>query len=191
MGAGGGVGAPSRRRGGRAGLGRRPGSPSGDRASDADRVRIPTPLPILTPRLELRPCREGDGAAVAEAVAESVDALHPWFHPWMGPREAEADPVWQEVVACRNLAAFKARERVWFLVWRRGPGRLAGVVDLVKPDWRRRQFTLACWVRDAEHRQGLGSEGVGAVVTHSATWDVREADVSVSVMIISRLERPA
>ena len=122
---------------------------------------IPAPVPIQTPRLMLRPCREGDGEALAEAVAESFDALHPWFHPWLGPREREGDPAWQEVIACRNLYRFKARERLLLLAWSEG-GRLIAAVELIHPDWRRRSFELAYWVRTSEHWRGYGAEAVGA-----------------------------
>ena len=79
--------------------------------SDPEPHAIPAPVPIRTPRLMLRPCREGDGTALAEAVAESFDALHPWPHVGLRPREREVDPTWQEVVACRHRARLKARER--------------------------------------------------------------------------------
>lgn len=96
--------------------------------------QIEFPLPIATDRVTLRPCREGDGTALAQAIDESFDALHPWFHDSMGPRETEVSPKWQEVVACRSLAQFKARERLQFLVWTTSE-TLVGSVELFDPDW--------------------------------------------------------
>lgn len=135
-------------------------------AREPEPYAIPAPVPIRAPRLTLRPCREGDGVALAEAVAESFDALHPWFHLWMRPREVEADPAWQEVVACRDLARFKARERLRFLAWSEA-GALVASVELLHPDWRRRSFELAYWVRTGAQRQGHGAEAVGAVMRYA------------------------
>lgn len=127
----------------------------------SDHFRRPAPVPIRTPRLVLRPPREGDGAALAEAVDETWDDLHPWFHPWMRARGDEADPVWQEVVACRALAAFKARERLRLLAWE--GGRLMASLDLIHLDWDRGTGELTYWVRRAEHRRGIGLEAAGAL----------------------------
>ena len=128
--------------------------------SDPEPHAIPAPVPIRTPRLMLRPCREGDGTALAEAVAESFDALRPWFHVGLGPREREVDPTWQEVVACRHLARFKARERLALLAF--DGDRLVALVELIHPDWRRRAFGLSYWVRTSAQRRGYGTEAVGA-----------------------------
>ena len=127
--------------------------------TDREPHAIPAPVPIRTPRLILRPYREGDGEALAKAVAESFDALHPWFHSWLGLREREGDPAWQEVVACRNLYRFKARERLPLLAWSEGR-RLIAAVELIHSDWRWRSFELAYWVRTSEHRRGYGAEAV-------------------------------
>ena len=43
-----------------------------------DPVLIDVPMPILTPRLMLRPVQAGDGAAVFEALQESWDEHARW-----------------------------------------------------------------------------------------------------------------
>ena len=129
-------------------------------SSDPEPHAISAPVPIRTPRLLLRPCREGDGAALAEAVAESFNSLHPWLHEGLGLREREADPAWQEVVACRHLARFKARERLALLAF--DGLRLVACVELIHPDWRRRAFELSYWVRTSAQRRGYGTEAMGA-----------------------------
>lgn len=130
---------------------------------DNDLTRLFLPLSIRTARRLLWPCRERDGAALAEAVADSFDDLHPWFHDAMRPRCDEGSTVWQEVVACRSLARFKARERLQFLAWTE-EGSLVGSVELGRPDWRRRAFRLAYWERSGAQRQGYGAEATAAVL---------------------------
>lgn len=134
---------------------------------DSDKPwQIKLPLPIKTARLYLRPCREGDGAALADAIAESFDDLYPWFHEGMCTRDIETSAIWQEVVVCRSLAHFKARDRLQFLAWD-AEDTLAGSVELFQPDWRRRSFRLAYWVRSSLQGSGYGAEAVAAVVRYS------------------------
>ncbi len=121
------------------------------------------PLPIITDRLVLRPCREGDGASLADAITESYDTLTPWFHDGMGSREIETSPKWQEVVVCRSLAKFKSRERLQFLIWTRADA-LAGSIELLEPDWDKRTFKLSYWLRPSQERQGYMSESVEAIL---------------------------
>jgi len=130
------------------------------------------PLPIQTARLVLRPCREGDGVALAAAVAESYGDLHPWFHDGMRTREDEIDPIWQEVVVCRSLAQFKSRERLQFLAFSKEE-ELIGSIELFEPDWRRRAFRLAYWVRSGAQRRGYGMEANIAVLRFA--FDVLKA----------------
>ena len=123
--------------------------------------RIPVPVPIRTPRLRLRPPREGDGAALAAAIDESWETLHPWFHDGMGTREVETDPAWQDAVACRYRARFLMRERLAFLALSLDDD-LVGFVEL-EPDWRVGRMRLGYWVRASRRRRGHAVEAVGAV----------------------------
>ena len=113
--------------------------------------RIDVPVPIWTERLELRSCQDGDGAALADAISESYDDLYPWL---------------QDVVACRSLAQFKARERLQFLAWQ-GEGQLVGSIEFFQPDWRRRSFHLAYWVRSSLQQQGYGVEMLASILRYS------------------------
>lgn len=128
--------------------------------------RIDVPVPIWTERLELRSCQDGDGAALADAISESYDDLYPWFHDGLGPRDLETSPAWQDVVACRSLAQFKARERLQFLAWQ-GEGQLVGSIEFFQPDWRRRSFHLAYWVRSSLQQQGYGVEMLASILRYS------------------------
>ncbi len=80
--------------------------------SDPDPRQRDIPVQIRTSRLTLRPCQNGDGHALADAVAESRAALHPWFHEHRGPRAMETDTTWQERVARRYPADFVFSYRV-------------------------------------------------------------------------------
>lgn len=84
----------------------------------------------------------------------------------MRPREEESDPAWREVVACRDLARFEARERLRFLAGS-DDGALVASVERLHPDWRRRSFALARWERTGAQRQGQRAEAVGAVTRHA------------------------
>lgn len=141
-------------------------------ADNIEPWQISLPQPIRTARLQLRPCREGDGKALAEVMTESYDELHSWFHDGMRARSIETSAVWQEVVACRSLAQFKARERMQFLAWDNA-GTLVGSVELFQPDWRRRSFRLAYWMRSSLQKSGYGTEAVSGIMRYS--FDVLQA----------------
>ncbi|MGI9507277.1 MAG: GNAT family N-acetyltransferase, partial [Geminicoccaceae bacterium] len=60
--------------------------------SDFQPILLDLPLPIMTPRLMIRPVMPGDGQATHDAIEETVDQLHQWM-PWAGkqlePSETE------------------------------------------------------------------------------------------------------
>jgi hypothetical protein len=59
-------------------------------------VLIDMPMPIMTPRLMIRPVMPGDGAPIHEAKMESWDQLRLWM-PWAkerGTPEDVVDQIW-------------------------------------------------------------------------------------------------
>lgn len=52
---------------------------------EKDPILMDMPVPIVTPRLVLRPVQPGDGAMLAEAAAETRDGLPPLDVGWGGP----------------------------------------------------------------------------------------------------------
>ena len=48
---------------------------------DFQPILLDLPLPILTPRLSIRPTMPGDGEATHEAIEETYDQLKQWM-PW-------------------------------------------------------------------------------------------------------------
>jgi hypothetical protein len=45
-------------------------------------ILLDLPMPIVTPRLTIRPAMPGDGAAAHEAIEETFEQLQPWM-PWV------------------------------------------------------------------------------------------------------------
>lgn len=126
---------------------------------------VAAPFPIRTPRLNLRPCRKGDGRHLADAVAESWAAFRPWFHEYMGSWAVETDAGWQERVARRHLSHFDSRERLPFLAWD-DTGTFIAFAELM-PDWPARRFALNYWVRQSKHRSGYGLEAANALTRYA------------------------
>ena len=134
-------------------------------ARTVEPYRLNVPEPIRTPRLLLRPHREGDGVALAGAIDESWETLHRWFHDGMEVRATETDPLWQEAIAWRCRSRFALRERLAFLAWS-DDDALVGFVELL-PDWRVGRMKLAYWIRHACRRQGYAIEAVGATTRYA------------------------
>ena len=83
----------------------------------------------------------------------------------MGSWAVETDADWQERVAGRFLAQFRARERFAFLAWD-GAGAFVAFAELF-PDGPAGTFGLSYWVRRSRHRLGYGSEAVNALTRYA------------------------
>ena len=117
------------------------------------------PERLLTERLELRPSRTEDAAALLEAVTASYPELHAWM-PWAkdpyGQDEAEA--------ACAAFAAAMAAETEYpVLVTLRNDGRIIGASGLIAIDWRVPKCEIGYWLRTDHTGQGYVTEAVRAL----------------------------
>ena len=122
------------------------------------------PMPILTPRLMLRPCRAGDGPALNEALRESVDLLRPWM-PWArGPLPT----VEESEENCRQSEArFVLREDLRMLMFGRESGRLIGSTGLHRFNFEGGVFEIGYWVRSSEGARGYATEATHALTRYA------------------------
>lgn len=131
-----------------------------------DPLLLDLPSSIQTPRLLMRTPREGDGAALHEAVLESLDDLRrfpgavPWAHEEQTPSSAE--------LHCRSAHAdFIARRQLAFLLFDRLDGTLVGSAGLFRPDWSVPRMEIGYWVRSSRVGEGLITEAAGALTTYA------------------------
>ncbi len=152
-------------------------------------------LRLLTPRLELRPIRDEDLPALADAALAGVHdpARTPFAMPWTdAPREQLlpnlARYVWQERAAIRP--------GTWNLLFAvLEDGRPIGVQDLRAVDFAAlRTVSSGSWLTRSRHGDGLGTEmraallmfafdELGAEVAESGAYDWNAPSLAVSTKL--------
>ncbi len=126
-------------------------------------VLIDVPMPILTPRLRLRPVMSGDGAATAEAIAETWDQLNQWMI-WA---EKKILPEESEIHARRKYAQFILREDIPLIGEERLTGRPVIWTGLHRIDWVGRKFVIGYWVRASAQGRGYATESTTALIRYA------------------------
>lgn len=122
------------------------------------------PVPILTPRLLLRPAQTGDGPALNEALHESVERLRPWM-PWARGTLATVE---ESEENCRQAhAKFILREDLRFHMYGRESGRLVGSTGLHRFNFAGGIFEIGYWVRTSESARGYATEATHALTRYA------------------------
>lgn len=114
------------------------------------------PLEITTERLIIRAPRQGDGAALFEAIKASMHELKPWM-PWAHDG-LTAETVEDE--AKRAQTRFMAREDLRYHIFLGESDTLIGGTGLHRIDWQIPQFEIGYWI-DSRHT-GNGYAGEAA-----------------------------
>ena len=131
--------------------------------TEQDPILIDMPVPIVTPRLILRPNMPGDGAETVLAVAETWDDLHRWMD-WATVMPTEAET---EARARRVYAQFILREDFNFIGVEKESGRKVVWTGLHCFDWKSRRFYTGYWVRKSAQGQAYAAEACNAVVRYA------------------------
>ncbi|NCC21684.1 MAG: N-acetyltransferase [Alphaproteobacteria bacterium] len=130
-------------------------------------VLVDLPMPIITPRLTLRPVMPGDGAVIAESVAETMTELLPWM-PWARAGDA-ADPLEREIFARQMYADFILRKDMMMLGFERDSGRHVLCTGLHRLDWEKRHFMIGYWVCKSAQGRRYAAEGANALTRYAFT----------------------
>lgn len=117
------------------------------------------PMPIVTPRLTLRPTMPGDGAETHEAVAETFDQLHVWM-PWAQKLET-IDQI--EINIRKAYAEFILRTNMRLIGRETDTGRPVIFCGLHRFDWAARRFEIGYWVRASAQGKGYATETANAL----------------------------
>ncbi|MBL9104060.1 MAG: GNAT family N-acetyltransferase [Myxococcales bacterium] len=148
------------------------------------------PLPILTPRLELRAPRPGDGPALNAAVLDSFAELTRWL-PWARARPTVDE---SEDYVRRCAAAWLLRSELPLLGFERASGTLVVSTGLHRVEWDIPSFEIGYWARTAYAGRGLVSEAVNAVTRYAfAALAARRVEIRCdvanarSIAVIERL----
>ncbi len=126
-------------------------------------ILIDIPMPIVTPRLIIRPVMPGDGVETHSSVAETWDDLNQWML-WATVLET-ADEV--ETKIRSSHAKFLLREDFRMVAIDRESGKLAVFTGLHRFDWTIRRFEIGYWCRKEFQGRGLVTESTNALARYA------------------------
>jgi ribosomal-protein-serine acetyltransferase len=125
---------------------------------------IELPMPILTPRLIIRPPQAGDGPAYNAAINASRDHLRR-FLPWVDHAHHSLED--SENFARLNYAKYLSRTDIILGIFDRQTQALYGGSGMHRLDWAVRKFEIGYWVRKDAVGQGIISEAVNAITRYA------------------------
>ncbi len=122
---------------------------------------VPSPHPIFTPRLVLRPFRRRDINSIHEAVMASMDDLQRWL-PWASQDYSRA--VSQHFIR-DSVAAWSEGRAFDFTIRRKDePDRHLGNVSIWHTSKQNAVGEIGYWVRSDETGNGICTEAVAHLV---------------------------
>jgi RimJ/RimL family protein N-acetyltransferase len=130
-------------------------------------ILIDLPMPIITPRLLIKPPLVGDGLKVNAAILESFNVLHR-FVDW-----AKTKPSIDETEAHIRLAAanwiLKNNEEPWLelYIFDRKSGDFIGGTGFHHINWDIPATETGYWIRNSYSGQGLMTEAINALTQYA------------------------
>ncbi len=125
------------------------------------------PMPIITPRLKMRPLQSGDGEMILQYKRESWSELMRWgiwvHHPHIETRTAQDD----ESFCTQKYEKFQKGEDITLLALDKQTGNMIGAGGLHKCDWNIPMFTLGFHVHSNKTGKGYGTEIATALTKYA------------------------
>lgn len=128
-----------------------------------DPILIDIPVPIITPRLILRPPQIGDGEILHAAIKESFDVLTQWM-PWAKEMPTLKE---SEVVVRQSAANWILRKNeepyLPLFMFDKTTHDFVGATGYHHYDWDVPCIEIGYWIRTSYMGQGLMTEAVQAL----------------------------
>lgn len=130
-------------------------------------ILIDLPVPILTPRLLIRPPQIGDGVVLNEAVIESFATLSQ-FMDWAKEKPSVNDSEEQVRLGTANWI-LKKSEEPWLplLIFSRKNNQLVGATGFHHIVWEVPCAETGYWVRTSCERLGYMTEAINAITQYA------------------------
>lgn len=128
-----------------------------------DPLLIDLPVPIITPRLIIRPPEMADAFQLNAAVIESFDMLHQWME-WAQTQPSLED---SRIVVRQTQAEWILRQNLMVLLFDRTGTTLIGASGFNFPQWEVPSFRIGYWVRASFAGQGFITEAVNALTRYA------------------------
>lgn len=122
-----------------------------------DPILIDIPMPIITPRLIIRPVQDEDIQDIYNAKKESYDELRKWRI--LVPENLE------EMTSENHLKFMRQKQSMFFLrqdimlyAYEKNNKKFIGGTGIHDPDWKLKLFRTGYWVRTSETGKGYATE---------------------------------
>lgn len=126
-------------------------------------ILIDMPMPIITPRLIIRPVMPGDGAEIHAAKTETWDDIKLWM-PWAN--EVETVEM-TEVIVRKAHAKFILREDFMMIACDRNSMKPLIFTGIHRFDWNIRRMEIGFWCRKSAQGHGLVTESANALARYA------------------------
>ena len=126
-------------------------------------ILIDLPMPIITPRLQIRPRQSGEGHIIAKAINESLEHLK----PWMPFAQKPADELEAEIFCRKCLSDFIARKDFVLSIYNREGTEFIGSTGFHRPNWDVPSLHVGYWIRKGYEGQGFIGETVNALTRYA------------------------
>jgi RimJ/RimL family protein N-acetyltransferase len=126
-------------------------------------ILLDLPMPILTPRLCIKPREVGEGPIINQAICSSLEHLKRWM-PWA----SRAPTLEESEEHCRRGAAnFILREDLTLSIYSRDRKTFVGSTGLHHANWDVPSFHIGYWVVPAFEGKGFVTEAAHALTRYA------------------------
>jgi RimJ/RimL family protein N-acetyltransferase len=131
----------------------------------ADPTLIDLPMPIRTPRLLIRPRKQGDGELGLAAITETWDELHKWM--WWAESLDQFTPQQLEKRNREAMANFLRREVIELIGIEIATGEPVIWCSFYNIDWEARRCYAGFWVRRSAQGRNVATESTNGMVRYA------------------------
>lgn len=130
-------------------------------------IMLDLPMPIVTPRLILRPPKIGEGREVNVATIESINELRPWM-PWAQsiPTDNQSEEYIRECCVNWILKNNGFIGLVLFIIDKKTK-LFAGIIAYHNMAWDMPALEIGYWIRTQFANRGIMTEAVNALTRYS------------------------
>lgn len=130
-------------------------------------ILLDLPMPIITPRLVIRPPEAGDGVVLNEAIVESFATLSQWMD-WAKEKPTLDDSEAQVRMAAANWL-LKKSEEPWLqlLIFNQSSQQLIGATSFHHTVWEVPCVETGYWVRTSCECLGYITEAINAITQYA------------------------
>lgn len=130
-------------------------------------VLLNFPVPIITPRLILRPPQIGDGTAINEAILESFDVLNQYM-AWANKKPSLEDSEESVRQAVANWI-WKKNEEPYLpiFIFDKETNRFIGATGYHHYDWDVPSIETGYWIRSSCAGKGFMTEAINALTRYA------------------------